>query len=289
MKQIPLNTQLFSASLVDVSYTYTYDLHGHDKSVEVVLKAINTSDTIEAIFLLVNSYNEDEVDVTSQWHFSQEDGYSIAKKIFYETFNQTLIISVTSAQTEVNIAGGNNFPPESSKYGIHLNDDIQIGNTDVKISELVALVQQLKSKLEKTTKLVFHGNYQRGSISASTFTKGYFAPPSVINSDYLINNNGILTVQQSGIYKIEWNIRFPDTFDSTNININVGISIDEDIIDNDLRGTWSNYMQRGTSTGIICLYLSAGQTIRPKFWSSVNANLTGNGFYYITFMNYEVK
>lgn len=206
MKQIPLNTQLFSASLVDVSYTYTYDLHGHDKSVEVVLKAINTSDTIEAIFLLVNGYNEDEVDVTSQWHFSQEDGYSIAKKIFYETFNQTLIISVTSAQTEVNIAGGNNFPPESSKYGIHLNDDIQIRNTDVKISELVALVQQLKNKLEKTTKLVFHGNYQRG-----------------------------------------------------------------------------------TSTGIICLYLSAGQTIRPKFWSSTNANLTGSGFYYITFMNYEVK
>lgn len=287
MKQISLNTQLFSAVLVDVSYTYAYDLHGHDKSVEVILKAINTSDTIEAIFLLANNYNEDEVDVTSQWHFSQEDGHSIAKKTFYETFNQTLIISVTSAQTEVNIAGGNNFPPESSKYGIHLNDDIQIGNTDVKISELVSLVQQLKSKLEKTTKLVFHGQYQRGSISASTFTKSYFASPSVVNSDYLTNNNGILTIQRSGIYRIEWNVRFPDVSGSTNIN--VGISIDDDVTDTDLRGTWSNYMQRGTSTGVIYLYLSTGQTIRPKFWSSANANLTGNGFYYITFMDYEVK
>lgn len=287
MKQIPLNTQLFSTALVNVSYVYTYDLHGHDKSVEVILKTLNTSDTIEAIFLLIDNDSKDEVDITSQWKFSQEDGYSVAKKTFYKAFNQNLIVSVTSAQTEVKISGGNNFPPESSKYGIHLNDDIQIGNTDVKISELVALVQQLKSKLEKTTKLVFHGNYQRGSISASTFTKGYFASPSIINSDYLINNNGILTVQQSGIYKIEWNIRFPDVSGSTNIN--AGVSIDEDIIDNELRGTWSNYMSRGTSTGIICLYLSAGQTIRPKFWSSANANLTGNGFYYITFMNYEVK
>lgn len=287
MKYISLNIQLFAKQLVEASYVYSYDLHGHDQSIEVTLKSLNVSDTIESIFLLVGGYNGTEVDITSQWHISQEDGYSIAKKTFYETFNQTLIISVTSAQTEVNIAGGNNFPPESSKYGIRLNDDIQIGDTDVKISELVALVQQLKSKLENTTKLVFHGQYQKGSISASTFTKGYFASPSVVNSDYLTNNNGILTIQRSGIYRIEWNVRFPDVSGSTNMN--VGVSIDEDITDTDLRGTWSNYMQRGTSTGVLCLYLSAGQTIRPRFWSSATANLTGNGFYYITFMDYEVK
>lgn len=286
MKQISLNTQLFAVPLVEASYVYSYDLHGHDQSIEVTLKAV-AGNTIESIFLLVGGYNGTEVDITPQWQISQEDGYSIAKKTFYETFNQTLIISVTSAQTEINIAGGNNFPPESSKYGIHLNDDIQIGDTDVKISELVSLVQQLKSKLEKTTKLVFHGNYQKGTISASTFTKGYFANPTILNSDYLINKNGILTVQKSGLYRIEWNIRFPDVSGSTNIN--GGISIDEDTIDNDLRGAWSNYMQRGTSVGIIYLYLSAGQTIRPKFWSSAGGTLTGNGFYYISFMEYEVK
>lgn len=286
MKYISLNTQLFATPLVEASYVYSYDLHGHDQSVEVTLKAV-AGDTIESIFLLVGGYNGTEVDITSQWHISQEDGYSIAKKTFYETFDQHLIISVTTAQTEVYISGGDNFPPESSKYGIRLNDDIQIGNTDIKISELVSLIQQLKDKLEKTTKLVFHGNYQKGTISASTFTKGYFANPTILNSDYLINNNGILTVQKSGLYRIEWNIRFPDVSGSTNIN--GGISIDEDTTDTDLRGSWSNYVQRGTSVGIVYLYLSAGQTIRPRFWSSAQASLTGNGFYYISFMEYEVK
>lgn len=144
MKQIPLNIQIFSAEdQVSVTYVYQYDLHGHDKAVEVMLKYMKVGGEINGIFLDL----EGEKDVTNEWKIFRNGNYCVAQKIFYEKFSQTLYVNTSMSDTkEVQISGGNNFPPESSKHGIRLNDDIQIGNTDVKVSELATLLRELIMK-----------------------------------------------------------------------------------------------------------------------------------------------
>lgn len=283
MKKLALDIQFFAASSAQIYYNYQYDSFGYKKSVEVKIKTNRTGETIESIFLIKDSTGE-EIDITQEWIMSQEEEHGVAKKTFYAAFDQTIMVSTSAGQDNHHITGGDGFPPESSKYGIHLNGDFQLGDSDIKISELITLVKELKTQLENSPKLVFSGEYQGGAITASTFTKGYFSTtPAILNSKYLTNDNGILKIQKEGLYRIEWNVRFPDV--SSAINVNCGISLDEDASDNVQRGSWSTYNPRGTSTGVIYLHLAEDQTIRPKFWSSAAITLKGQGYYYISFIS----
>ena len=167
---------------------------------------------------------------------------------------------------------------------LKINEDIQVGETNIKFSELISTIQNFN-----TSKLVFSGAHVGQNISANTFSLGSFnISPSVIDTKFLsINSSGILTVEKEGFYRIEWMVRWPDISSSTDVFC--GCSIDDDVLDNAARGNWMNYVQRGTSTGVTYLKLVDGQTIRPKFWSSTSTTMVGTGYYYITYVECEVS
>jgi DNA topoisomerase VI subunit A len=83
---------------------------------------------------------------------------------------------------------------------LKINEDIQVGETNIKFSELISTIQNFN-----TSKLVFSGAHVGQNISANTFSLGSFnISPSVIDTKFLsINSSGILTVEKEGFYRIE--------------------------------------------------------------------------------------
>lgn len=284
MKKIKLDIQKF-VTPDGVTMKKNYDLHGHTRSIDV---SIRCAEIISTVLLVKNNLTgkeySPEKNVTEEWEIFNEAGFGLASKTFYSNFSWDIKINTYSGTSYTFTITDNTFPSESSFYGFYINDDVKIGKTDVKLSELMDTVNDLKDQIKNSTKIVSHCRMNNLSLSASTFTKGTFTTFTLLNSNYLTLSEGILTIAQEGYYNITWNVRLPDT--STSTDINCGVSIDGEVIDSGIRGAWQQYTKRLTATGSISLWLNEGQTIQPLLWSAVATTVTDTGaYFFITYLN----
>ena len=155
---LDFNIQLFATETypsITTSYSYTYNAYGYKKETEVVFDAQGMTMTNVSSIICIRDNKDGDIinrDDTSLWEVSEisvdlgEGDCFRYKKSFNKSFYQELKITLANDKFfSITIFDEGGYPPESSLYGAYLNPDFQIGDSGMKLSELIKEVVTLKN------------------------------------------------------------------------------------------------------------------------------------------------